>query len=532
MKFFSQKLVDLLVSGIAVTGIRCIHPPMLSSFIQNNIEKNGNFLHFRNQYWNQVSYALNEGINSNLISPDRMFILENHRNEIVDVVIIDFYNRSCNPLGIFFEQSDLSENFTSLSIRLSAVALFWIPIEAVKFFCCRYLKVQRAELNEFSRIEELKDIPSLINVNLSENGLKSIPHFNDSSIRSLDLSNNPIEINSPDEIENDGSTVFLYLQGVSIEKIGVFIPLLKRRYKCVETNESPFNFIDRKLYKPSRTKISRNEKFSNYNLNVRKYLSPTKEAFLMFSKMYGGAVYENLKNLLGLNSKMELSDERKKILETNIGRIFLLAAAHYYSSMYVTWWRRFESNPYIRRLIIEDIQNYDFVNINVLRLDNTGCNFLDVEALKFYDLRVIYMMNGQIETEDDVLNLEKVAMELKNLHIFMLEYNCIPRIPKFNESSVCKVSFTGNRCPMAIPESLGCFNEDIKIILNDVPGIDQTYINILTDVFGTVEALGEVHVRPELKSIMDINFTVRSLNTGIPIRMINYITESRYNRSN
>lgn len=56
-------------------------------------------------------------------------------------------------------------------------------------------------------------------------------------------------------------------------------------------------------------------------------------------------------------------------------------------------------------LIKEDIQNRKFTDISYLKLDNTGCNFLDVEALKIYDPVAIYMVNGQIKTEDDVVNL-------------------------------------------------------------------------------------------------------------------------------
>lgn len=488
MKIFTIGPVAPLIFILAVcetTTTDCIWQPNPSKFIKDTVE-NRRFFDFRDQYWTQMWCALNEELRQNEISEWRINILEDHRNEIIDVCLIDEYNRNKDREGIYSENHTLFCRFIRRDLCLDRIALISIPVNAIKFLECKALDMKNTDIDDSADVGQLRNVESLRFLNISHNRIKTLPRFKGSGVACVFLNYNPIEINHPEDIETDGPLECLYLFGVNVK---IFAQRLLRTFKMTGVNKSPPSFVFRELYKPVIPKVFlRNRGIMDERYSNRLFPRVT-VAFVSFLSTYERSVRANLENLLSRDPKTVISDERKVLLAANLEGISLLATAHYYNRMYLHWWLKFEGSQYLLREIRDDIEAYNFTNITRLLLDNTGFRLIDIEAMKFFDAEEICMMNTMLNNEEDVVKIEELGT-LEKLRTLMLEYNSLPRVPDFENSNITKISLENNQCPVAIPTIFKTFHPNTTIILDKVQGISQSDVEALMNGFGTIKAFG------------------------------------------
>lgn len=171
-----------------------------------------NFLKFRSEnHTNVINY-----IRQKELSKTQREILNSHGNDVIDVIIMHFWNRSDEifqnatflyPQSINSYQNrfkemarkffiDLNTNFlifdNATSLNLSNFHLLRIPVKALNFFSnLQMLNLSRTMLSE--NIVKLKSLPNLMELNLASNGIFKIPDFSEfPQLKKVVLDSNPI----------------------------------------------------------------------------------------------------------------------------------------------------------------------------------------------------------------------------------------------------------------------------------------------------------------------------------------------------
>lgn len=502
MRFINlRKTILLLQFTVATTEITQVDIQNVvgSTFILDSL-RNKKFLKFRQIYRSEVEQIFECEKKSHQFTETQIIIYETHREEVIDVAFINFYNiygkeRICNF------RPNVFINFKMKIIHLNGIEISKIPVDGLEFFDPIDIGFQNTGIASTSEFESLERFPNLKYISCQKNKITTLPDFSGfPELKTVYLEDNPIVIRSPEDIKPNPNIRYFGLR--NIKGIDLYMRRLMRAYGKVSFSCIPYIAIERKVNLEKRIPVPiRMRTLAQKSPKMK--VPPNVEKFIDFCIKYHTYMKNNLNRIVESNDQ-KISPRRMRLLKSSaFNDILYIALAHYYNMWYLRWWKMFEWSPEVEREIIDDIENYNVRRIHRLWLDNIGISLFNPKALWFFNPIKLCMMNCNITTEN-ISELKK----LKNLRILNMEHNSIPNLPRLDGfKSLCVASFESNRCPMDISNALSHSAPYLTIKLRDVPNIGLDEVIALKPYFNSVESTSVstsvVRLHPKARGFMN-----------------------------